>query len=159
MASFLLPLSRGNKYYVSIWINVFFDVFEPLSAVALQKRHFRKASVLSNLRISSNLESDASIRNRIFRIFDSNRRVEIRTLEFRIRIWVRSSRFGSDSVRMFEIRHHCLRVHHRVTRIWNINPSPRAEQTVLSWGRGRPQSLEAGLGLTLGLSVFAWGWN
>ena len=69
------------------------------------------APVLSNLRISSNLESDASIRNRIFRIFDSNRRVEIRSFEYRIRIWVRSSRFGSDSVRdsvrMFEIRRHC----------------------------------------------------
>ena len=44
-------------------------------------------------------------------IFESNRRVEIRRFEFRIRIWVRSSRFGSDSVRdsvrMFQIRKHC----------------------------------------------------
>ena len=76
------------------------------------KRGRAHRPVLSNLRISLNLQSDASIRNRIFRIFDSNRRVEIRRFEFWIRIWVRSSRFGSDSVRgsvrMFEIRQHRL---------------------------------------------------
>ena len=84
-------------------------------------------AVLPNLRISSNLESDASIRNRIFRIFDSNRRIEIRRFEseygFEVRDSVRirfeCSRFDSTA-RKFNFQDNVVRVGH-LRRLPHLN--------------------------------------
>ena len=66
----------------------------------LQQQWYVSESVLSNLRISSNLESDTSIRNRIFRIFDSNRCFGIRRFESEYEFEGSNPNMGSK----FEIR-------------------------------------------------------